>query len=678
MDFLALTNREKMLEFTYEKNLTSVRLEYNSESLVTRLYVEGIFDELGYIGIEDVNPTGLGFLLNFDYFRQLGLFTDDHEAAFNAYLDNMRIINGRIINQSRAISEKKTELNSLWGQCRYAIWEALSQINPTTITVGAPITNHYETPLDVGDEVVVLRRNGQYTRTKVLQYVEAARIIIVDDVPDATHVLRFITPAAGVIGGKEVTIEAKEKTIDSLEKKIAQTTDEKTRENYRQQIRATQQEIQDLLFGNSTSLGLFAQMRDAVLLAVEISALQLALTEIQREQGEIEHDFVDAMGEMLRDGYWNDPTYVKGQELALYSDGLDMIEAMSKPLVSYRIGFLDLSGLDRYADERVEINITVHVLDQEILLNDFCFVTKIVRHIDAAWKNQIEISNQIISIAGQTFDSILSRMAELSNQINGRKAIFERAAIINPDGTIPAEVLDGIIEVNRNKLHSTTSNWYTDDNGNLVFEALDGGSAMMLTGAGFMIAAEKDDQGEWNWRSFGTGKGFTADEMIAGELRTGLVRILGTDRFYWDQANIYIIDPLDTDRQIRIGLYDGEHYGIAFTQDGGTTWQNALDFDGLHFSFGNIPAIYKIDIIASHGVMLSNGIPYTQLVARLYRGSEDVTDATAAARFQWERISSDPSGDTHWNLAHRGMKMVTVTTGDVQMQATFRCNILSE
>lgn len=326
----------------------------------------------------------------------------------------------------------------------------------------------------------------------------------------------------------------------------------------------------------------------------------------------MEKTFVDTLGDLLRDGYWNDPNYVKGQELALYGDGLDMIEAVSKPLATYRIDFIDLSGLSEYQDERVEINMPVHVMDAEIDLNDICFVTKIVRHVDLAHENQVEISNQVISIAGQTFDSILARMAELSNQIDGRKAIFDRASVVGPDGKISTEVLEGIIEVNKNRLVSAISNWYTDDNGNIVFESPDGENAMMLTGAGFMIADGKDDHGEWRWRTFGTGKGFTADEVIAGELRTGLVRILGTDRFYWDASNIYIIDPLDTKRQIRIGLYDGKNYGIGYTQDGGLNWQNALDFDGLHFSFSDLPAAYKIDIIASRGVMLSSGITSTQ------------------------------------------------------------------
>lgn len=63
---------------------------------------------------------------------------------------------------------------------------------------------------------------------------------------------------------------------------------------------------------------------------------------------------------------------------------------------------------------------------------------------------------------------------------------------------------------------------------------------------------------------------------------------------------------------------------------------------------------------------------------RLYRGNEDVTDKTAAARFQWYRISNDAAGDAKWNDSHRGMKSVTVTTKDVDAQATFQCNILAE
>lgn len=53
---------------------------------MTRLYVEGEYGDSGYVGIDEVNPTGLSFLLNFNYYRELGVFTAVHEQALSDYL----------------------------------------------------------------------------------------------------------------------------------------------------------------------------------------------------------------------------------------------------------------------------------------------------------------------------------------------------------------------------------------------------------------------------------------------------------------------------------------------------------------------------------------------------------------------------------------------------------------
>ena len=69
-----------------------------------------------------------------------------------------------------------------------------------------------------------------------------------------------------------------------------------------------------------------------------------------------------------------------------------------------------------------------------------------------------------------------------------------------------------------NQLSSTQSGWYTDTNGNMIFEAADGESAMMLCGSGLMIAYGKLDNGEWNWRTCSTGQGIVADTITAGTI----------------------------------------------------------------------------------------------------------------------------------------------------------------
>ena len=81
MTVVSLNCYDSMMELNFGKNLDSIDRKEDASNIVTRLYVEGEYGDHGYVGIDDVNPTGLPFLLNFDYFRQLGLFTAEHEQA---------------------------------------------------------------------------------------------------------------------------------------------------------------------------------------------------------------------------------------------------------------------------------------------------------------------------------------------------------------------------------------------------------------------------------------------------------------------------------------------------------------------------------------------------------------------------------------------------------------------
>ena len=78
---VSLNRYDSMMELSFGKNLDSIDRKEDASNIVTRLYVEGEYGDHGYVGIDDVNPTGLPYLLNFDYFRQLGLFTAEHEQA---------------------------------------------------------------------------------------------------------------------------------------------------------------------------------------------------------------------------------------------------------------------------------------------------------------------------------------------------------------------------------------------------------------------------------------------------------------------------------------------------------------------------------------------------------------------------------------------------------------------
>ena len=84
---------------------------------------------------------------------------------------------------------------------------------------------------------------------------------------------------------------------------------------------------------------------------------------------------------------------------------------------------------------------------------------------------------------------------------------------------------------------------------------------------------------------------------------------------------------------------------------------------------------HRIEIISTSDI-LSSAIRQTTLSARVWHGSEDVTDSIPAERFAWSRISSDQTADRLWNAAHVGIKSIQLTVLDVQYSATYQCDLL--
>lgn len=169
----------------------------------------------------------------------------------------------------------------------------------------------------------------------------------------------------------------------------------------------------------------------------------------------------------------------------------------------------------------IDTDFCVHIIDEEVGISIWGFVENITKCYDKPWETTISISTKKSEINGHSFADIMAALIAATEDIRGKTEVFDRADIITDGRTISADALQGIIDVNRNAMLSSMSNWGTDSSGNIVFTSQDGLSAMMLTGMGFMIANSRTLEGDWNWRSFGTGDGFTADVINAGTLNAG-------------------------------------------------------------------------------------------------------------------------------------------------------------
>lgn len=500
VEFYSYNNRDQVIEGRIGKNMDSLSVTPDSTDIITRLYVEGEYGDNGYVGIDSANPTGLNYILNFDYYREIGVLTEEHEAALTAYIRDISAIKRNIEAKQEIIIDAEDDLNELIGQCVVSVFYATTGFAYPRYTYGDP--TGAQKVLAPGDRVLVLQNNGQYRYATIETTAEA--LIRSGDY----GIVKFALPAAGSFGAAEVAVEAKEKQITNLQNKISQTSKADKIAEYNAEIATLRSGIASLYAGTEDSPGLYSMadsmFREGGLLAVLNEEYEI-YEQYLVQQDEIEATFIAAMGDLLRDGYWSNTNYIPGQEQHLYDDAVGLMNQLSRPSIGYKFGYIRTNMDEDIPIEDIKLNAIFRIDDDELETDDVLFVTKVTIGIDDETYGSIEVSNKDITLSANDLGSILSRMSQLADLIDQKNTLYDRAAAITKNKTLYTDRLNGQINVLTNQILSTVSNWYTDDQGNIMFLSADGASAMMLSGAGFMISNQKDENNQWIWRSFGTG-----------------------------------------------------------------------------------------------------------------------------------------------------------------------------
>ena len=195
-----------------------------------------------------------------------------------------------------------------------------------------------------------------------------------------------------------------------------------------------------------------------------------------------------------------------------------MSERCGKPSVTYTMNYISAKELFGYGIEDIDTNSVGHIWDDHLHINDYGYIQSVTIVHDQEEDSKIEITTDDGFSKKVSLESVMTRIAKMAELLKEKNELFERASAISSNGQMASERLEGTIDLLKNKLQSTVSNWYTDNSGNLVFESVNGTGAMMLCGEGFMIASDRDTSGNWDWRTFGGSDGFCADEITTGFL----------------------------------------------------------------------------------------------------------------------------------------------------------------
>lgn len=215
-----------------------------------------------------------------------------------------------------------------------------------------------------------------------------------------------------------------------------------------------------------------------------------------------------------------------------FDNGIDV------PKIIYKVKIANLENTLEYEDVKDLINIglgdSVQCYNKRLDINAKARVTKITYDCIRKRNEEVEIGDA----KSDYFDRISSVLQRADNAIN-------------ENGTVKGEYISGIIDAMTARVRATAKNAKKQADKAILFEDLDGKSetygAMALGTTGFAIASERTEDGsDWKWTTFGTGKGFFADFIVAGTMladrirggtlqlggydnKSGILRILGKD-----------------------------------------------------------------------------------------------------------------------------------------------------
>ena len=223
---------------------------------------------------------------------------------------------------------------------------------------------------------------------------------------------------------------------------------------------------------------------------------------------------------------------------ALLQETWDALQEQKTPLVTYKLDVVALETLTEYSHEAVRLGDLVRVIDREFRpeLVVSARVVEIERDLKAPENTKVILGNFYPTIV-QTTINTQQQIKEVKNK------------------TYNTSWLDGKISVLQNEIENVSSYVFqTPGDGILIMDAPDFATATkaMKMGGGIFALANSKSGDQWNWRTFGDGAGFSADEMNAGILNAALVHIVsagGKLQIDGDGIRIY-----DAENNLRINL----------------------------------------------------------------------------------------------------------------------------
>lgn len=431
---------ESNVSFNISYNMKAISRVRSSNEMVSRCYI----GDMDGVTITSVNPMGTNYLLDFSYARQAGLITPSQEQAITDFESGITAINENLMDYLDLQFETTNKINSLIGSTPFGTAKVAS-FNASAGTMVLSDLLYYEGGnMPTTDSTIYVRMGtGVWTLVTVSAYNAGSKTLTVEGTLNAPDNVCWYTGALpGTIGARIIAIKSKNETYDLAKTRYDAATDATERATYSEAMAEAVAELKNLSEGTATMAGLSQMYAE---LNALIEALNLVNSQIDAANAastNLNEQFEDAMGDLLRDGMYDEGEYIEGQELALYTDVKEYLAKQALPHVEYSVDVLDRGVLEEYEIEKVHFGDGAYVTDPQMGIENL--PVTVVHYVDEPMKGRCNTLN--IGNFDRNGDDLFQSIIDAAKTVQTRQKVIERAVTLTPKGLIDPELIRQSIE----------------------------------------------------------------------------------------------------------------------------------------------------------------------------------------------------------------------------------------
>lgn len=334
-------------------------------------------------------------------------------------------------------------------------------------------------------------------------------------------------------------------------------------------------------------------------------------------------------------------------------DGID------KPKVTIEMTVLELKKLSGRPFETFVCGDTIRVIDEDLSID---YNARIMEYEYYPYEPQR--SAVVLANFRDNIGKIFANLADTRNQVQ---------AMTTPAGKVRAAWFESIMSTLQSEVsEGLIKKMDVYDHGLMSVDNIENPTkAMAIVNGMFAIADNKKENGDWDWRTFGTGSGFVADLIVAGVLRLAEGLSVEND----DGTTKLTTEGFEvTNPEISRAIIKSNQ--IALQAWTGSGWVNGLYFDTVTKQFvfdGTLTAEVINAIKAQIDVVISNTTITQVLSAETGYIAQLTVDRLLTEDKAQRYLNSDTSDINYQKIQEQYHQWITASTdGLSEEQATDR------